>query len=111
MGGYAHGGPVTDKNLVGLDPAGRDDGFAALDVGEFVVSAAAAQMYGADVLDVINQGLVPPHVLKAAVRAYQGQGAPRSTQPGPLPLLPAGDPMALPRSRLGSVGGVGGKLH
>lgn len=91
--GLAHGGPVTDKNLVGLDPPGPDDGYGALDRGEFVVSAAAAQMYGPEVMEAINQGLVPPQVLRAAVQAYmQGQGGQGAPQPAPAPPMPVSAP-------------------
>jgi hypothetical protein len=39
--GYARGGLVTADRLHGPDPAGPDDGSAALDEGEFVVNAHA----------------------------------------------------------------------
>jgi hypothetical protein len=56
MPGYAMGGRVDQ--LAGPDPAGADDGFAALEGGEFVVKRDMADRY-APILDDINEGRFP----------------------------------------------------
>jgi hypothetical protein len=65
MGGYAMGGKVphyaeggTVDALAGPNPPGPDDGFAALDGGEFVVKRTMADKY-APILDDINEGRYP----------------------------------------------------
>jgi hypothetical protein len=70
MGAYAQGGAVGMPNyamggvvdeLAGPNPPGPDDGFAALDGGEFVVQAQQAQRPEyASVLEEINQGTYQP---------------------------------------------------
>lgn len=65
MGGrvpnYADGGPVDGAGLAGPNPPGPDDGYAALDGGEYVVRASQAQRpeYG-PILDQMNQGTYAP---------------------------------------------------
>lgn len=53
---FAKGGEVRPHNLLGPNPKGKDDGFAALDAGEFVVSADAAKRVGMDKLHALNAG-------------------------------------------------------
>lgn len=53
---WAQGGPVTTDRLAGPNPVGPDDGYGALQDGEFVVRAAAAKKLGHDALQKINQG-------------------------------------------------------
>lgn len=53
---FAEGGEVKPQNLLGPNPKGKDDGFAALDAGEFVVSADAAKRVGVDKLHALNAG-------------------------------------------------------
>lgn len=71
MGGYAGGGRVGGMPhymdggpvdaLAGPDPAGPDDGYAALDQGEFVVRQSQAQRPDyAPILDQMNQGTYSP---------------------------------------------------
>lgn len=53
---FAEGGEVKPQNLLGPNPKGKDDGFAALDAGEFVVTADAAKRVGVDKLHALNAG-------------------------------------------------------
>ena len=52
------GGWVTSNRLFGPDPEGPDDGLMKLDVGEFIVPAAQAQMHR-PMLERIRSGLPP----------------------------------------------------
>jgi len=45
-GGYAKGGHVTRDRLHGPNPPGPDDGYAALDAGEYVIRAADVKRMG-----------------------------------------------------------------
>jgi hypothetical protein len=45
-GGYAKGGHVTRGRLIGPNPPGPDDGYAALDHGEFVIKASDVKKLG-----------------------------------------------------------------
>jgi hypothetical protein len=45
-GGFAKGGHVTRDRLIGPNPPGPDDGYAALDVGEVVVKASDVKRLG-----------------------------------------------------------------
>jgi len=59
MPGYQAGGPVDA--LAGPNPPGPDDGFAALDQGEFVVKQDQAQRPDyAPILDQMKQGTYQP---------------------------------------------------
>lgn len=64
-GGWAKGGAVTADRLGGPDPAGADDGYGALDAGEFVVRTAAVKKYGSAVMDALNAGKIDPAALRA----------------------------------------------
>ncbi len=66
--GFAKGGKVTGAKLKGKNPKGPDDGSAPLDTGEFVVQKAAAQMYGPQVMNALNQGLIDPAALTAMLK-------------------------------------------
>lgn len=57
-GGQAKGGFITMRDLHGPDPSGPDDGFTALDAGEYVIRADAVRKYGRNFLDAINRGEV-----------------------------------------------------
>jgi hypothetical protein len=95
MGAYAGGGPVgmpdyaqggTVDELAGPNPPGPDDGFAALDRGEFVVRADQAQREEyAPVLEEINQGTYQP-----------AQAAGMTEGSMPVDGTTHGDPGALP---------------
>lgn len=53
--GYAKGGKVTKKRLKGPNPKGPDDGYAALDDGEYVINARSAKRIGYDKLHKMNK--------------------------------------------------------
>jgi len=55
-GQYAKGGRVNKNQLTGPDPQGPDDGYGALQGGEFVVKKAAVRKYGEGMLGKINSG-------------------------------------------------------
>ena len=82
MGGYAGGGSVMAPNyaaggpvdqVAGPDPSGPDDGYAALDQGEFVVKKDQAQRpdYG-PILEQMNQGTYAPD----GSQAHEGAESP-----------------------------------
>ncbi len=54
--GWAKGGHVTRDRLTGPNPDGPDDGYGALDHGEFVLRTSAAQKLGPEILDRLNRG-------------------------------------------------------
>ena len=53
--GFAHGGMVHAEHLKGRAPA-PDDGYGALQGGEYVITKAAVEKYGKRLLDAINNG-------------------------------------------------------
>ena len=55
-GQYAHGGKVNRNHLTGPDPKGPDDGYGALQGGEYVIKKAAVRKYGEGMLGKINSG-------------------------------------------------------
>lgn len=55
-GQYAHGGKVNSNHLTGPNPEGPDDGYGALEGGEFVIKKAAVKKYGEGMLGKINSG-------------------------------------------------------
>ena len=63
---YADGGIV--KGLLGKNPAGPDDGYGALDKGEYVVRADAVKHYGSDFFERLNDR----KILKKSVRKLLG---------------------------------------
>jgi hypothetical protein len=54
-GQYNQGGMVDAENLMGQAP-GPDDGYGALQGGEYVIKKAAVDKYGQELLDAINNG-------------------------------------------------------
>lgn len=54
--GLYMGGEVTRGNMSGPNPRGPDDGYVALDDGEFVVKASSVKKYGKGLLSDINNG-------------------------------------------------------
>lgn len=54
--GWAKGGFVAKGLLSGPNPKGPDDGYGALDDGEFVIKASAVKKYGKAFLEQINSG-------------------------------------------------------
>jgi hypothetical protein len=57
-GEFAEGGYVDAGKLIGMNPAGADDGYGALDDGEYVIKASAVKKYGVGLLGEINAGKV-----------------------------------------------------
>jgi hypothetical protein len=55
-GDLARGGLVTPEHLHGPKPPGEDDGYTALQKGEYVITKAAVEKYGKRLLDAINNG-------------------------------------------------------
>ena len=54
--GWAKGGKVTKDKLIGKDPKGPDDGYGALDDGEYVIKASVVKSLGAAKLRALNEG-------------------------------------------------------
>lgn len=61
--GLATGGIVTANRLTGPDPAGPDDGYAALNEGEGVLTAKAIKHYGKGIVARLNKLQVPKEAL------------------------------------------------
>tara|TARA_R110000868_G_scaffold138456_1_gene352601 strand:+ start:3874 stop:5031 length:1158 start_codon:yes stop_codon:yes gene_type:complete len=57
-GGFAQGGHVSMMHLQGPNPAGPDDGYAALKDGEFVINDKAVKKYGIELMNAINSGKI-----------------------------------------------------
>lgn len=57
-GGLAKGGHVSMQHLLGPDPEGPDDGYAALKDGEFVMNDKAVKKYGIELMQAINSGKI-----------------------------------------------------
>jgi hypothetical protein len=55
---YAQGGYVSMQNLQGPNPAGPDDGYAALKDGEYVINDQAVNQYGIELMNLINSGKI-----------------------------------------------------
>ena len=55
-GGWAKGGRVTKDRLKGRNPKGPDDGYGALEEGEYVIRKKAVQKYGDGLMSMINSG-------------------------------------------------------
>jgi hypothetical protein len=56
--GYAKGGYVSMQRLQGPNPAGPDDGYAALKDGEYVINDQAVNQYGIELMNLINSGKI-----------------------------------------------------
>jgi hypothetical protein len=56
--GYAQGGYVSMQRLQGPNPAGPDDGYAALKDGEYVINDQAVNQYGIELMNLINSGKI-----------------------------------------------------
>ena len=57
--GWYKGGKVTKNRLKGMNPTGPDDGYGALQEGEYVISKKAVDKYGIGMLSKINSGKFP----------------------------------------------------
>ena len=55
---YAQGGHVSMQHLLGPNPEGPDDGYAALKDGEFVINDKAVKKYGIELMQAINSGKI-----------------------------------------------------
>lgn len=60
----AKGGMVNMKPQIN-NPPGPDDGYAALDNGEYVIRKSAVKKYGANIFEQINAGRIPAQRLKS----------------------------------------------
>jgi len=56
--GFAKGGHVSMQRLQGPNPAGPDDGYAALKDGEYVINDKAVKKYGIELMEAINSGKI-----------------------------------------------------
>jgi len=61
---FAKGGKVNMAPQK-YNPPGPDDGYAALDNGEYVIRKKAVQKYGANIFEQINAGKIPAKRLKS----------------------------------------------
>jgi hypothetical protein len=55
---FAQGGYVSMQRLQGPNPAGPDDGYAALKDGEYVINDQAVNQYGIELMNLINSGKI-----------------------------------------------------
>ena len=63
-GQYAKGGKVNMAPQMN-NPPGPDDGYAALDNGEYVIRKSAVKKYGSNIFEQINAGKIPAQRLKS----------------------------------------------
>ena len=63
-GEYAKGGMVNMRPQR-HNPPGPDDGYAALDNGEYVIRNSAVKKYGSNIFEKINAGQIPARRLKS----------------------------------------------
>ena len=63
-GEYAKGGMVNMRPQRN-NPPGPDDGYAALDNGEYVIRKSAVKKYGSNIFEQINAGKIPAQRLKS----------------------------------------------
>ena len=61
---FAKGGMVNMKPQM-RNPPGPDDGYAALDNGEYVIRKKAVKKYGSNIFEQINAGRIPAQRLKS----------------------------------------------
>lgn len=61
---FAKGGMVN-MNPQMNNPPGPDDGYAALDNGEYVIKKSAVKKYGSNIFEQINAGKIPAQRLKS----------------------------------------------
>ena len=54
--GWAKGCLVTMNRLIGTDPMGQDEGYGALQSGEYVIKKNAVDKYGEEFLGLLNSG-------------------------------------------------------
>ena len=61
---FAKGGKVNMAPQMN-NPPGPDDGYAALDNGEYVIRKSAVKKYGSNIFEQINAGKIPAQRLKS----------------------------------------------
>jgi hypothetical protein len=61
--GWAKGGLVD--RVAGPNPAGPDDGYGKLQVGEYVIKKSSVNKYGKGLLDMLNDGKIPAKKMKS----------------------------------------------
>ena len=64
---WAEGGKVTKDRLIGPKPNGPDDGFGALQHGEFVIKKTSVDKYGDAILSLLNEGKISKKKLKSLI--------------------------------------------
>lgn len=65
--GWANGGYVTKNRLVGRNPEGPDDGYGALQDGEYVIKASSVKKYGSELFELLNSGKIPKKLIKSLI--------------------------------------------
>jgi hypothetical protein len=65
--GLAVGGKVTSRHMIGPNPKGKDDGYVALDRGEYVIKKSSVDKYGETLLSLINEGKVSKKKLQSLI--------------------------------------------
>ena len=63
--GWAKGGLVTMNRLIGTDPMGQDEGYGALQSGEYVIKKNAVDKYGEEFLGLLNSGKLTKKQIKS----------------------------------------------
>jgi hypothetical protein len=63
--GWAKGGIVTRNRLIGTDPMGQDEGYGALQSGEYVIKKNAVDKYGEEFLGLLNSGKLTKKQIKS----------------------------------------------
>tara|TARA_R110000868_G_scaffold123247_1_gene326479 strand:- start:42 stop:1037 length:996 start_codon:yes stop_codon:yes gene_type:complete len=62
---FAKGGLVTMNRLMGSNPMGKDDGYASLQSGEYVIKKNAVDKYGEEFLGLLNSGKLTKKQIKS----------------------------------------------
>jgi hypothetical protein len=65
VAGWAKGGMVTMDRLIGIKPNGQDDGYGALQSGEYVIKKNAVDKYGEEFLGLLNSGKLTKKQIKS----------------------------------------------
>ena len=63
--GWARGGLVTMNRLRGPNPMGQDEGYGALQSGEYVIKKNAVDKYGEEFLGLLNSGKLTKKQIKS----------------------------------------------
>jgi hypothetical protein len=65
LGAFLAKGGMVNMKPQRHNPPGPDDGYAALDNGEYVIRKSAVKKYGANIFEQINAGRIPAQRLKS----------------------------------------------